>query len=96
MKVYNVYPDDYDYDQYKGVVIVAENEAQVLEMLKDPPYGRSTYFEPLQEIQYRDQIKNQWCIDNNIPIIRIPYTHLSNITIKDLVLETSDFIYKGE
>ena len=48
MKVYNVYPDDYDYDQYKGVVIVAENEAQVLEMLKDPPYGGSTYFEASQ------------------------------------------------
>ena len=48
MKVYNVYPDDYDYDQYKGVVIVAKNEAQVLEMLKDPPYGGSTYFESSQ------------------------------------------------
>lgn len=48
MKVYNVYPDDYDYDQYKGVVIVAENEAQVLEMLKDPPYGGATYFESSQ------------------------------------------------
>lgn len=45
MKVYNVYPDRYDYDQYNGVVIVAENEAQVLEMLKNPPYGGATYFE---------------------------------------------------
>ena len=57
---------------------------------------RTNNFEPLQEIQHRDQIKNQWCIDNNIPIIRIPYTHLSKITMKDLALETSDFIYKGE
>lgn len=44
MKVYNVYPDRYDYDQYDGVVIVAENEAQVLEMLKNPPYGGAAYF----------------------------------------------------
>lgn len=57
---------------------------------------RTNNFEPLQEIQYRDQIKNKWCIDNNVPIIRIPYTHLSKITMKDLALETSDFIYKGE
>ena len=47
MKVYIVYPDRYDYDQYDGVVIVAKNETQVLEMLKYPPY-KDTYFEPSQ------------------------------------------------
>ena len=47
MKVYIVYPDRYGYDQYDGVVIVAENEMQVLEMLKDPPY-KDTYFESSQ------------------------------------------------
>ena len=42
--------------------------------------------------QIRDQLKNQWCKDNNIPLIRIPYTHLDNICIEDLKLETSKFI----
>ena len=46
----------------------------------------------LKERQEKDAIKNQWCRDNNIPLIRIPYTHLDELTIEDLVLETSQFI----
>lgn len=44
--------------------------------------------------QERDIYKNQWCKDNNIPIIRIPYTHYDNLCIEDLLLETSSFIVK--
>jgi len=43
----------------------------------------------------RDEIKNNYCITHNIPLIRIPYTHLKNITIDDLLLETSTFIYSN-
>lgn len=42
--------------------------------------------------QERDIIKNQWCKDNNIPLIRIPYWHLQDLCIEDLRLETSKFI----
>ena len=48
--------------------------------------------EQLQAQQERDVIKNQWCIDNNIPLIRIPYTHLNELNIDDLKLETSKFL----
>ncbi len=41
--------------------------------------------------QQRDKFKNQWCKDNNIPLIRIPYTHLNNLCIEDLLLKTSSF-----
>ncbi len=41
-----------------------------------------------------DLIKSQWCKENNIPLIRIPYTHYNNLTIEDLKLETSPFIEK--
>lgn len=34
-----------------------------------------------------DEIKNKWCIDNNIPLIRIPYTKLDSLTLEDLLLE---------
>lgn len=44
----------------------------------------------------RDTFKNQWCKDNNIPLIRIPYTHLNDLCIEDLLLETSSFIIRGE
>lgn len=42
----------------------------------------------------RDRIKNEWCKQHNIPIIRIPYSHLNKITLNDLLLETSTFIIK--
>ena len=32
-----------------------------------------------REIQANDQIKNQYCIDNDIPLIRIPYWEFDNI-----------------
>lgn len=52
--------------------------------------------ENLKIIQKRDKDKNNYCLNNNIPLIRIPYTHYKNLCIKDLLLETSNFIYKGE
>lgn len=50
--------------------------------------------EKLEAQQERDAIKNQWCKNNNIPLIRIPYWHLKNLCIEDLKLETSTFIVK--
>lgn len=41
-----------------------------------------------------DLIKNRWCKENNIPLIRIPYTHFNNLCLEDLLLETSKFIQK--
>lgn len=52
--------------------------------------------EHLQAQQERDMIKNQWCKENNIPLIRIPYTHLQDLCIEDLKLETSKFIVVQE
>lgn len=43
-----------------------------------------------------DKIKNEYCFKNNIPLIRIPYTHLNKICLEDLLLETSNFILKSE
>ena len=34
----------------------------------------------------RDEYKNQWCNENNIPLIRIPYFQLKNLSINDLIL----------
>lgn len=48
--------------------------------------------EEFEIAQERDKFKNQWCKQNNIPLIRIPYTHLKNLCIEDLLLETSNFI----
>ena len=41
-----------------------------------------------------DLIKSKWCKNNNIPLIRIPYTEYDNLKLEDLLLETSKFIEK--
>lgn len=45
--------------------------------------------EHLIYVQEHDTYKTQWCKDNNIPLIRIPYWHLPDLCIEDLSLETS-------
>lgn len=34
-----------------------------------------------------DEIKNKWCKENDIPLIRIPYWKLNTLTIEDLLLK---------
>lgn len=46
----------------------------------------------LEKIQKRDQIKNDWCKENNIPLIRIPYTKLKTLKIEDLKLKTTKYL----
>ena len=60
------------------------------------PIGGWNNEEQIKAQQERDMIKNQWFKDNNIPLIRIPYTHYDNLCIEDLKLETSTFIINPE
>lgn len=48
-----------------------------------------------EDIKQRDQFKDQWCKDNGISLIRIPYTHYKDLCIEDLILETSKFKAQG-
>ena len=52
---------------------------------------KTTVFDK-ETAQKHDIMKNTWCLTNNIPLIRIPYTHLQDLCLKDLQLETSKFI----
>lgn len=47
--------------------------------------------EQFQKTKEHDEYKNQWCKNNNIPLIRIPYTKLDTLRIEDLILETTQF-----
>lgn len=49
-------------------------------------WNTKNQFEKTKE---HDEYKNTWCKENNIPLIRIPYTHLKNLCIEDLQLETT-------
>lgn len=49
----------------------------------------SIFYDPQRT--HLDELKNQYCRDNHIPLIRIPYTELDNLTIDDLKLATTKF-----
>lgn len=46
-------------------------------------------FEKRQE---HDKIKNDFCLKNQIPLIRIPFTKLHKITLSDLIPQTSKYL----
>ena len=48
--------------------------------------------ENYKKVIFNDNYKSNWCKENNIPLIRIPYTHLKELSLEDLLLETSKFI----
>lgn len=48
--------------------------------------------EKIDKIHKHDELKNQYCKNNNIPLIRIPYTKLKDLQIFDLILESSNYI----
>ena len=54
-------------------------------------YGWNTE-EKYKYTKNHDNYKNEWCKKNNIPLIRIPYTHYFQISLQDLLIETSKFI----
>ena len=51
---------------------------------------KDRWYEPLKKVQDRDNIKTQWCKENNIPLIRIPYTKYNTLTIDDLLLSSNE------
>lgn len=52
-------------------------------------YPNDFFEQTLEQIQKHDDFKNQWCKDNNIPIIRIPYYKLETLAIDDLIIKES-------
>ena len=52
--------------------------------------------ENLTKVKNHDIIKNECFKNNNIPLIRIPYTIYDNLSLDDLLLETSKEVVKGD
>ena len=82
--------------RYDFAILNIENNIQYIIEFDGKQHFEATEFfggkEQLLITQQNDIIKNQWCKDNNIPLIRIPYTHLNNLCLEDLQLETSKFL----
>lgn len=64
------------------------NNKYIIEFDGKQHFEVNNFFEQnLEDIQKHDNFKNNWCKENNIPIIRIPYYQLNNLTIKDIILK---------
>lgn len=63
---------------------------------KEVPTWRTTDIGGLATTIERDEAKNRWCAENDVPMIRIPYTRLKDMCLEDLLLETSTFIIGGQ
>jgi hypothetical protein len=47
--------------------------------------------EHFKKVKERDELKNEYCKEKGIPLIRIPYMQYENLSIEDLKLETTKF-----
>ena len=49
------------------------------------PDAKWSHSDSLETIKFRDNLKNEYCVKNNISLLRIPYTEIGNITIEMLL-----------
>ena len=64
------------------------NNEYIIEFDGKQHFEINNFFEQnLENIQEHDNFKNNWCKENNIPIIRIPYYQLENLKIEDIILK---------
>lgn len=54
MKVYQVYADNCDYEEFDAVVVVAENESRALEMIQTGLFGHCYFKERQGEIHIEE------------------------------------------
>lgn len=63
----------------------------IIEFDGEQHFRESQFFDNLSKIQAHDAFKNQWCQENNIPLIRIPYWKRHTLVLEDLLLETTKY-----
>jgi hypothetical protein len=65
----NIKPLPFDFGLYKNEKLIMLIEADGMQHFYETGYGYGT----LKDIQKRDKIKNKYCKDSNIPLLRISY-----------------------
>lgn len=85
------YPNGYlaRFDFYVDNKYLIEYDGEQHFYYKDNPHTWNT-LENYQKVKECDNYKNQWCKENNIPLIRIPYTKVNELTIEDLLLNNEE------
>lgn len=65
---------------------------RLIEFDGEQHYNKKSHYYSEEGIQ-RDQMKNNYALSHNIPLIRIPYTELNNITL-EMLLEDNTYLVK--
>lgn len=76
------------YLKYDFAILNDNNEIMRLIEFDGPQHNKDTYdrfFEAYDLIHQRDELKNKYCKDNNIPLVRIPYKKRDTMTLEDLM-----------
>ena len=69
------------------------NNKYLIEYDGEQHYDQKSIFD-YEYTHKHDLIKSQWCKENKIPLIRIPYTRYKDLCLEDLLLNTSKYIEK--
>lgn len=91
-----IYQDTQRKPRFDFQVFDDQNNFYLIEYDGKQHFETTYYSQNLEENQQKDKIKDNWCLKNNIPLIRIPYTHYNNLHLEDLLLQTSNFIVKED
>lgn len=79
------------YNQNKLIYLIEYDGIQHFHWVSNSSWNTKEKYE---ETHKRDLLKNQYCFDHNIPLIRIPYNEDYNL--EDLKLETTRFLLTPE
>ena len=85
----NIFPLRFDFYLPKFNILIEYDGIQHFQYKENSDWNTKENYE---KMKINDNIKNQWCIKNNQPLIRIPYTHLEKIKIEDLLNNSTFFI----
>ena len=77
------------YDNQNNLLYIIEYDG---EQHFKPAWGGKNF----QEGKIRDEIKNQYCAINNIPLIRIPYTSYDDFSLEDLTIKSKYLVKESE
>lgn len=84
----------YKYKYDFAILDNKNNPIRLIEFDGEQHYKENRLFrDSLDNIQFRDEIKNNYAKEHHIPLIRIPYTFLNKITL-DMLLFDDTFLIK--
>lgn len=79
------------YDNNNNIICVIETDGPQHDEEEYKKHRFENIMEPFEVIKQRDKLKNEFCKENDIPIIRIPYNKF-NILEEFIKNELSEFI----